>query len=89
MHKSLFAVVLVGLIGFLYPMYQLLIKIEDWSIFITPPGIGEVTFAVICGLTAVAAALGVDLKQIIRGLGSLNKVSDLRVSDSKLRELNK
>jgi hypothetical protein len=70
-------------------MYQFLIRIEDWSIFITPPGIGEVTFAIICGLTAVAAALGVDLKQIIPGLSSFNKVSDSKVSDSKLRELNK
>lgn len=65
--RTLVTVVLMGSIGFLYQLSEILLRHQDWMHFRTPAGVGEVLFALVCGLGAVAAALGLDIQSLIRG----------------------
>jgi hypothetical protein len=65
--RTLVTVVLMGSIGFLYQLSEILLRHQDWMHFRTPAGVGEVLFALVCGLGAVAAAIGLDVQSLLRG----------------------
>lgn len=65
--RTFATLLLLGLIGFLYQLSEILLRHQDWMHFKTPAGVGEIIFALVCGLAAVAAALGLDLQSLVRG----------------------
>ena len=65
--RTLGTVVLLGSMGFLYQLSEILLRHQDWMHFKTPAGVGEVIFALVCGLGAVAAALGLDMPSLLKG----------------------
>lgn len=62
--RGLALVVLAGLTGVLYQLQEILQQHSTWTDFRTPAGVGEIIFAVFCGLVAVGAALGIDLPSL-------------------------
>lgn len=66
-NRTLFVVALTGLIGFLYQLSEILLKHADWLELKQPAGVGEILFAVVCGLTAIAAAIGLDIPALVKG----------------------
>lgn len=66
-NRTLFVVALAGAIGFLYQLSEILLKHTAWLELKQPAGVGEILFAVVCGLLAVAAAMGLDMPALIRG----------------------
>jgi hypothetical protein len=65
--RSLATTVLVGTMGFLYQMSEILKAHACWCDFKQPPAMGEVAFAIVCGLAAVAASLGLNIGSLLRG----------------------
>ena len=65
--RSLAVVVLVGLVGFLYPLVDVLSKIQDWSVIWDPPNVSQLVFCAVCGLVAVGGALGLDIPALVQG----------------------
>jgi hypothetical protein len=65
--RGLAIIVLAGLGTFLYQLAPLLMKIQDWSILWSPPSVGEILLAIVAGMGAVAAALGLDIPALIQG----------------------
>lgn len=65
--RTIATVVLMGAIGFLYQLSEILLRQHDWVHFKTPAGVGEVIFALVCGLGAIAAAIGLDIQSLLRG----------------------
>lgn len=65
--RSLATGSLVFSIAFLYQMTEVLKKHTCWCDFTQPAGVGEITFAFVCGLAAIACALGLDVQSLIKG----------------------
>lgn len=66
--RTLATVMIAGLIGFLWPMYTFINKIQTFEVMWDPPGVAQLIFAIMCGLAAVAAALKLDLPEVVAGL---------------------
>lgn len=60
-------VLLLGLAGFLYQMQDLLRHHTGNSMdyYATPPGVGDITLALLSGVVAMLAALGVNLDTLL------------------------
>lgn len=54
-------------IAFIYQLSEILKRHSEWSEFRVPAGVGEILFALVCGLMALATALGMDLDSLIKG----------------------
>jgi len=67
--RTLASIVLVGVTVFLYQAAQVLEKIQSWEVMWNPPTVGQLLMAVVFGLGAVAAAMGLDLPVLAKGLG--------------------
>ena len=65
--KSLALAVLAGTIGFFYQLSEVLTRHTAWTEFSKPAGMGELLFAMVCGLSAIAAALGLNVSNLLRG----------------------
>lgn len=65
-NRTAAAAVLLGSIGFLYQLSVILARATSWAHFREPAGAGEVIFAIVCGLVAVAGALGLDVQGLIK-----------------------
>lgn len=65
--RGLAAIVLVGLIGFLYPLAGVIQKITSWAVIWDPPAVGEIVQCIVFGLVAVAGAMGLDVPALIAG----------------------
>lgn len=75
---TLAGVVLIGVTVFLYQVAQVIQKIQSWEVLWNPPTVGELLMAVVFGLMAVGAALGLDVPILVRNLlpslgGSANR----------------
>lgn len=81
--RLLITVVLAGLIGFLYPLYDFLGHIDNWEVIDQPHGISQLIWCVICGLAAIGASLGINIKNLL--FNNINSID--KVSDSKRNEL--
>lgn len=68
-HRALATVVIAGLGVFLYQAAGVLQKIQTWEVIWNPPTVGDLLMAVVAGLAAVAAAAGLDVGNLMRGLG--------------------
>ena len=67
--RTLAVVVLGGTIAFLYQMSEVLKHHTCWCEMAQPAGVGEVVFALVCGLGAVGAALGLNVSNLIASFG--------------------
>lgn len=67
--NSLAIVVIAGLVGFLWPLAHWMQKIDTWENAWNPPGVGEFILCICFGLVAIAAALGMDIKKFLAGIG--------------------
>lgn len=73
---TLAGVVLVGSIVFLYKIAELIGKIQSWEVLWNPPTVSEMLMAVVFGLMAVAAGVGLDLPALLKGPLGLLKGPD-------------
>ena len=65
--RTLAGAALLGAIGFLYQLSEILMRHAEWSEFQRPAGVGEILFALVCGLTALGAALGLNIESLLKG----------------------
>lgn len=61
---------LVFSLAFLYQLSEILRRHSQWAELKVPAGVGEILFAVVCGLAAVATAWGIDIDSLIKGFKS-------------------
>jgi hypothetical protein len=66
--RSLAAVVLVFLIAFLWQLAEVFSKHACYCDFLTPVATADVIRALVFGLGAIAAALGVNVSNLVQGL---------------------
>lgn len=64
--------VVAGVIGFIYPIYSRLGAMTDWQPF-SPADAQAVTLSLLCGVGAIGAALGIDIKKLFCNLTGLFK----------------
>lgn len=65
--RSLAAGALIFLIAFCWQMQEILGQHSTWTDFQTPAGVGDIARALVFALIAVAASLGLDVSNLIRG----------------------
>lgn len=69
-HRTLATAVLVGVIGFLYPLMQVFLELKSWEGAWEQPALaGKLIWCLICGLMAMAAAMGLNIGNLLRGVG--------------------
>lgn len=54
-------------IAFIYQLSEILKRHSSWAEFRVPAGVGEILFALVCGLLALATALGLDVQSLVKG----------------------
>lgn len=54
-------------IAFLWQMVEVLTKHTCWCDFAQPPGVGEILGALVYGLVAIAASMGLNVDSLIKG----------------------
>lgn len=54
-------------IAFLYQLSEILKRHSAWAQLQAPAGVGEILFALVCGLLAIGTALGLDLQSLAKG----------------------
>lgn len=66
--RSFALALLMGLAGFTYQMQDILRQHTEhsWEWYGSPAGFGEVLFALFCGLSAILAALGLNVQRLLR-----------------------
>lgn len=62
--------VVFGLVGFLYPIYSRLGQMQAWGQF-TPADAQALTLALLCGVGAVGAALGINIGGLVANVTAL------------------
>jgi hypothetical protein len=64
----LWAAVLTGFTVFLYELFEVIGKIQSWEVLWNPPTVSQMGMALVAGLVAILAALGVHLPAIFNPL---------------------
>lgn len=64
--RGAFTGVILFTAAFLWQLQELLKKHTDWDQLRTPPGVGEIVFAMLMGVLAVGAAAGLNVTSLIR-----------------------
>jgi len=67
MDRTIATAMLVGIIGFLYQLSEILTRHSDWLEMRSTVAVGEILFALVCGLGAFAAALGLNVESLLKG----------------------
>lgn len=86
MKNNIFSsVFIIGLIGFLYPLSQVIGDLNDWTEWDHPSTVSKLIRCLIFALIAIAGAMGINISDMIKQyVPSYNTVSQ-----SKLNEINK
>lgn len=66
------ACVVFGLTGFFYPIYSRLGQMQAWEPF-SPADAQALILALLCGIGAVGAALGVNVKDLLANITGIFK----------------
>lgn len=69
-HRVLAIVVLGGLITFLSQIIPVISKIQSWEVIWNPPNVAQILTALVAALTAIAASLGLNLGELIKGFST-------------------
>lgn len=63
---TLATILLIGATAALYKVAEVFQKIQTWEVIWNPPTVGDLLMAVVFGLAAVIAALGLDVPVLMK-----------------------
>jgi hypothetical protein len=72
-NKLALTVLIVGLIGFLYPLSSFLMDLKDWQVIDQPASVGQLVRCAVFALAAMAGAAGINVKTLLPSLFTVEK----------------